>query len=174
MYTHDTPDKEALQRVCELLGEAKTLTEICEMPLMPPWNTLHEWMRHQWVRDAIARAREIGSYRRDDETEKLFAKEPKTMVEVQWRKIKAEYLERKNARFNPEVFGERRALPGSAQPPALPNPEAAKLEDDKMAASLKQLEEKLAGMAKVSKGGPRMLNVTPMRKPDIDGKAVRK
>lgn len=174
MYSVDNPDREAIKRICELMGEGKTLTSICKMELMPSWNTVHEWMRLQWVKDAIARAREIGTYARDDEISEIVDAKMTTMVEVARAKLRVETRERRNARFNPDVFADRRALPPSAVPPALPNPEATKIEDDKMAAQLKAIEEKLAGMAKVQKGGPRMINVTPLKRPDIDGKAVRK
>lgn len=174
LYSADDPDKEALKRICELMGEGKTLTSICKMELMPSWHTVHEWMRLDWVKNAIARAREIGTYARDDEISDIVDAKMTTMVEVARAKLRVETRERRNARFNPDVFADRRALPPSVIPPALPNPEAAKAEDDKMASQLKQLEEKLASMAKVSRGGPRMINVTPLKKPDIDGKAVRK
>lgn len=174
MYSASEPDKEAVKRICELMLEGKALKKICEMDLMPSYSIVWQWHAFDWVKDQIARAREQGTYYRDDETEELLSKKPTSMVDVAWTKLKVEYAERKNARFNPDVFAEKRALPASATPPALPNPEAAKAEDDKMASQLKQLEEKLASMAKVSRGGPRMINVTPIKKPDIDGKAVRK
>lgn len=174
LYSADNPDKQAVIRICELMGEGKSLKKICEMPLMPSWNIVWQWHRHEWVKTQIADARLQGTYYRDDEIGEIAEETMKTMVDVARNKLRIETRERRNARFNPEVFGEKRAAPGGQQPPALPNPEATKLLDDQMAENLKAMEARLASLAKPTKGGPKMINVTPIRKPDIDGKAVRK
>ena len=128
---------EIAQEMCRLLADGVPLREICRREGFPEWRTVYDWMykddaageKSVGLSVAIAKAREIGQ---DAIAEQIWIdmnQEPERILSegggrvdsgyVQWQKAKAEIGLKLLAKWNPKRYGDRVALTGAENAPAI-------------------------------------------------------
>jgi hypothetical protein len=123
--------------MCDLLSEGVPLREICRREGFPAWRTVYDWMvrddaageRSVGLSAAIARAREVGQDAMAERAYMEMYEEPERILSeggnkidpgyVQLVKARAEITLKLLAKWNPKRYGDRVAVSGVENGPAI-------------------------------------------------------
>jgi hypothetical protein len=158
-----SPNPEVVQRIIELMcEEGHTLLQISKMEMMPSFFQIWKWRKNFEGFDKLIKEAELvhASYI-DDECLDIADEDAFDAVDVMRNRERINIRQKRAAKYDPERHAERKALPGWEP---VPLPGKGQGNSEHITKALKAIEEKIASGAKVTRGGPRIINVTPMKK----------
>lgn len=164
-----TWNPDTVAAICEYLIVGKTFREICELPLMPSYTTIARWEREDpETRKLLARATEAGARWRAEECLEIADEEVFDMVDVARNKLRIDTKLKVNGYWNRRIYGEAKfgyIYDGEEDK----NKEGSDALEGETNRKLKAIADRMASMAKHTRGAPRL--ITKEGKPVIEGKA---
>lgn len=122
---------EIAQHIIEQLSDGIPLRHICRADNMPAWRTVHDWIARDPILSAsIARARELGADAIAEECLTIMDEKPLEVEDeagnrrydpgsINWNKNRVEQRLKLLAKWQPKKYGDKLALGGDADAPAI-------------------------------------------------------
>lgn len=97
---------EVARAICDWLAAGKSLLSFTEQPGTPKYATIYLWReKDPDFAGQFARARELGNHILEERRQHLADLEPKNMVQVAWRKLQIDTIDKTLANRDPKRYG---------------------------------------------------------------------